>query len=91
MKGKRTLYEIYWEILTYCRNPKTFTSIIHRCSLNSKIGQEHIGFLEEKGYLRRFEEEEQNLLKTTEEAKPFLNAFKEMYLELFSKSPDFKL
>jgi len=91
MKGKRTLYEIYWEILTYCRNPKTFTSIIHRCSLNSKIGQEHIGFLEEKGYLRRFEEEGQNLLKTTEEAKPFLNAFKEMYLELFSKSPDFKL
>lgn len=91
MKGKRTLYEIYWEILTYCRNPKTFTSIIHRCSLNSKIGQEHIGFLEEKGYLRRFEEEGQNRLKTTEEAKPFLNAFKEMYLELFSKSPDFKL
>jgi len=91
MKGKRTLYEIYWEILTYCRNPKAFTSIIHRCSLNSKIGQEHIGFLEEKGYLRRFEEEGQNLLKTTEEAKPFLNAFKEMYLELFSRSPDFKL
>ena len=91
MKGKRTLYEIYWEILTYCRNPKTFTSVIHRCSLNSKIGQEHIGFLEEKGYLRRFEEDGQNLLKTTEEAKPFLNAFKEMYLELFRKSPDFKL
>ena len=91
MNGKRTLYEIYWEILTYCRNPKTFTSIIHRCSLNSKIGQEHIGFLVEKGYLRRFEEDGQNLLKTTDEAKPFLNAFKEMYLELFSKSPDFKL
>ena len=91
MKGKRTLYEIYWEILTYCRNPETFTSVIHRCSLNSKIGQEHIGFLEEKGYLRRFEEDGQNLLKTTEEAMPFLNAFKEMYLELFSKSPDFKL
>ena len=87
MKGKRTLYEIYWEILTYCRNPTTFTSIIHRCSLNSKIGQEHIGFLESKGYLRRFEADGQNLLKTTDEAKPFLNAFKEMYLELFSKSP----
>jgi predicted transcriptional regulator len=91
MKGKRTLYEIYWEILTYCRNPRTFTGIIHRCSLNSKIGQEHIGFLEEKGYLRRIEEEGQNLLRTTDDAKPFLDAFKEMYLELFSKSPDFKL
>lgn len=91
MKGKRTLYEIYWEILTYCRNPRTFTGIIHRCSLNSKIGQEHIGFLEEKGYLRRIEEEGQNLLRTTDDAKPFLDAFKEMYLELFSKIPDFKL
>jgi len=91
MKGKRTQFEIYWEILTYCRNPRTFTSIIHRCSLNSKIGQEHIGFLENKGYLRRFEEEGQKLLKTTDVAKPFLDAFKEMYLELFSRGPDFKL
>ena len=57
MKGKRTQYEILWEILTYCKNPRTFTSIIHRCNLNSKIGQEHISFLEDKGYLRRFEEE----------------------------------
>ncbi|MCW4048393.1 MAG: hypothetical protein NWE89_01520 [Candidatus Bathyarchaeota archaeon] len=91
MKGKRTLYEIYWEILTYARNPRTFTSIVHRCSLNSKIAQEHIGFLEGKGYLRRYAEERQNLLKTTESAKPFLDAFKEMYLELFSRGPDFKL
>ena len=91
MKGKRTQFEIYWEILTYCRNPRTFTSIIHRCSLNSKIGQEHLGFLEEKGYLRRLEENGQNLLGTTAEAKPFLDAFKEMYLELFNKGPDFKL
>jgi len=91
MKGKRTQFEIYWEILTYARNPRTFTSIIHRCSLNSKIGQEHLGFLEEKGYLRHIEEEGQNLLQTTEAAKPFLDAFKSMYLELFDKRPDFKL
>ena len=91
MKGKRTQFEIYWEILTYCRNPRTFTGIIHRCSLNSKIGQEHIGFLEDKGYLRRFEEEGQNLLRTTDAATPFLDAFREMYLELFSRGPDFKL
>lgn len=91
MKVKRTQYEIYWEILAYCRNPRTFTSIIHRCSLNSKIGQEHLGFLENKGYLRRFEDNGQNLLKTTEAAKPFLDAFKEMYLELFNRGPNFKL
>ena len=91
MKGKRTQYEIYWEILTYCRNPTSFTSIIQRCSLNSKIGSEHIGFLEGKGYLRRFEEGGQNFLQTIDEAKPFLDAFREMYLELFDRRPDFKL
>ena len=91
MKGKRTLYEIYWEVLTFARNPKTFTNIIHRCSLNSKIAQEHVGFLVEKGYLRRFEEEGKNYLRTTDEAKPFLDAFKDMYLELFNRGPEFKL
>ena len=91
MKGKRTLYEIYWEVLTFSRNQKTFTNIIQRCSLNSKIGQEHIGFLLEKGYLIRFEEEGQKYLKTTDKAKPFLEAFKGMYLELFNRGPEFKL
>ena len=91
MTGKRTLYEIYWEILTFSRNPKTFTNIIQRCSLNSKIGQEHIGFLLEKEYLQRFEEEGQNYLRTTDKAKAFLEAFKEMYLELFNRGPQFKL
>jgi len=91
MKGKRTLYEIYWEILTFCKNPRTFTSIIHRCSLNSKIGQEHIGFLLSKEYLRKVEDEGRSLHRTTEKASVFLDAFKEMYLELYKKSPEFKL
>ena len=91
MRGKRTLYEIYWEVLTYCRNPKTFTNIIQRCSLNSKIGQTHIEFLLDKEYLHRFEEEGKNLLRTTEKAKPFLDVFKSMYIELFNQSPRFKL
>jgi len=91
MKGKRTLYEIYWEILTFCKNPCTFTSIIHRCSLNSKIGQEHLGFLLSKKFLRRFEEETRVLYVTTENANEFLEAFKNMYLELFNRGPEFKL
>ena len=91
MRGKRTLYEIYWEVLTYCRNPRTFTNIIQRCSLNSKIGQAHIEFLLNKGYLHRFEEEGQKFLRTTEKAKPFLDVFKSMYIELFNQSPRFKL
>jgi len=48
MKGRRTSYEIYWEILVFCRKPKTFTNIINRCDLNSKIGQQHIFQLKKK-------------------------------------------
>lgn len=91
MKGKRTLYEIYWEILTFCRTPRTFTSIIHRCSLNSDIGQEHMGFLIGKKFLRRYEEDGGALYRTTEEARPFLDAFRDMYLELYNRGPEFKL
>jgi predicted transcriptional regulator len=91
MGGKRTQYEIYWEILTYCRNPRSFTGIVHRCNLNSKIGQEHVAFLESKGFLRRLDEGGQSLLKTTDAAKAYLSAFKEMYLELYSRGPEFKL
>ena len=91
MKGKRTLYEIYWEILTYCRSPRTFTSVIHRCSLNSDIGQEHMGFLLKKGFLRRYEEECSTIYRTADEARPFLEAFRDMYLQLYNRGPEFKL
>ena len=56
MKGRRTQYEIYWEILTFCKNPRSFTSIIHSCNLNSKIAQEYIEFLIKKSYLLKNEE-----------------------------------
>jgi predicted transcriptional regulator len=91
MAGKRTLYEIYWEVLTYCRNPRTFTSIIHRCSLNSDIGQEHMEFLLKRGFLSKYEENGGNLYRTTEKAGTFLDSFKDMYLELYRRSPEFKL
>jgi predicted transcriptional regulator len=45
MTERRSQYEIYWEILTFCRNGKSFTAIINRCNLNSKTGQEHLEFL----------------------------------------------
>ena len=65
MKGRRTQYEIYWEILTFCRSPRTFTNIISRCDLNSKIGQEYIEFLSSKGYLSKINEDGRALFVTT--------------------------
>src|SRR5665647_1956735 len=51
MTGRRSSYEIYWEILVYCKSPRSFTAIINRCDLNSKTGQEYLEFLSSKGYL----------------------------------------
>ena len=91
MKLRRTQYEIFWEILSYCRGGRSFTQVINRCDLNSKIGQEHIEFLLGKGYLTRIQSEEKTLLKTTEKAYEFMQPFERMYLELFQNSPEFKL
>jgi predicted transcriptional regulator len=60
MAERRTPYEIYWEILVYCKTPRAFTAIINRCDLNSKTGQDYISFLCAKGYLSRTEEGEKS-------------------------------
>lgn len=91
MKLRRTQYEIFWEILSYCRAGKSFTQIINRCDLNSKIGQEHVEFLLGRGYLEKVMDGERALLRTTERAGEFLAAFERMYQELFQNSPEFKL
>jgi len=91
VKLRRTQYEIYWEILTFCRSPKTFTNIINRCNLNSKIGQEYLQFLTEKGFLSTNVDEEKSVFVTTDRAKNYLTVFSTMYRELFEKSPEFEL
>lgn len=91
MKQKRTHYEIFWEILTYCKKPKTFTSIINRCNLNSKIGQKHIEFLKKRKFLTEIENNGATLLKATEQAKDYTNLFSKTYQELFDNSPEFRL
>jgi predicted transcriptional regulator len=91
VKSRRTHYEIYWEILTFCKTPKTFTNIINRCNLNSKIGQEHLQFLTGKGLLMINVDAEKRVFMTSERANNYLTIFTTMYKELFEKSPEFKL
>jgi len=86
MKGRRTQYELYWEILIFCKNPKTFTSIIHKCNLNSKIAQEHIDFLKEKKYLINLKEGKKTLYKTSENAQEFITLFSKLYRKLFEEN-----
>ena len=91
MKGRRTNYEIYWEILVFCRKPKSFTSIINRCDLNSKIGQQHIHFLMDKKFLLLEIFDDKKIYKTTEQAQEYITLFSQLYRKMYENSPKFKL
>ena len=91
MKGRRNNYEIYWEILVYCRKPKSFTSIINRCDLNSKIGQQHIKFLIDKKFLLLETVDDKKMYKTTEQAQEYITLFSQLYRKMYDSSPAFKL
>lgn len=67
--------------------PKSFTSIIHNCNLNSKIAQEYIEFLLHKSYLMKKEEHDKITYQKTEKAQEFLVLFSRLYHELFEKNP----
>ena len=88
---KRTHYEIFWEILTFCKTPRSFTSIINRCNLNSKIGQTHIEFLKQRRFLVEVESGGMTLLKSTEQASQYVALFNKTYRELFDDSPEFRI
>lgn len=87
MKGRRTQYEIYWEILIFCKTQKSFTGIIQHCNLNSKIGQEYLDFLIQKQYLLIEKQDERIYYLTSSNAQEFLMLFSQLYRKLFEKYP----
>ena len=91
MSERRTRYEIYWEILVFCKTAKTFTGIINRCDLNSKTGQEYLGFLCQKGYLLPEKDAEKTTYTATGRAAEYLALFSRLYQTLFDEIPGFKL
>lgn len=91
MSGRRTVYEIYWEILVFCKTPRSFTGIIGRCDLNSKTGQEYLEFLESRGYLSRVQDGGRTLYSATEQASEYIALFTRLYQQLFDTIPGFKL
>jgi predicted transcriptional regulator len=91
MTGRRSPYEIYWEILVYCRKPRSFSAIISRCDLNSKTGQEYTGFLVSRDYLSRTTEDDKTLYTSTARAAEYIERFTEIYRNLFDAIPGFRL
>ena len=91
MSGRRTIFEIYWEILVYCKTPRSFTGIINRCDLNSKTGLEYIEFLTTKVYLLTTMEGEKTSYVSTPAAGEYIALFSSMYQNLFDGPPGFRL
>ena len=91
MSGRRTIYEIYWEILVYCKSPRSFTAIINRCDLNSKTGQEYLEFLIAKGYITTIKNGEKTSYLSTEKAAEYIETFTRLYQSLFDTIPGFRL
>ena len=91
MSSRRTSYEIYWEILMYCKSPRSFTAIINRCDLNSKSGQEYLEFLRTKEYLLVTKDGEKSTYVATERAHEYIALFTEIYQKLFDTFPGFRL
>lgn len=91
MTGRRSPYEIYWEILVYCKSPRSFTAIINRCDLNSKTGQEYVEFLRSRGYLALIKEGERSTYSATDRAREYIALFTELYQKLFDTIPGFRL
>jgi predicted transcriptional regulator len=91
MSGRRTAYEIYWEILVYCRTPRPFTAIINRCDMNSKTGQEYLDFLVKKHYLTIVNEGEKTRYVSTPAAGEYIALFSTLYQKLFDTTPGFRL
>ena len=91
MTGRRTTYEIYWEILVYCKSPRSFTAIINRCDLNSKTGQDYLEFLTAKGYLSTIMQEDKVKYISTPAAGEYIALFSSLYQKLFDTGPEFRL
>ena len=91
MSGWRTVYEIYWEILVYCKTPRSFTAIINRCDLNSKTGREYLEFLVAREYLALVTEVQKSSYHSTPEAAVYIGLFSSLYQKLFDATPEFKL
>ncbi|MEM1557360.1 MAG: winged helix-turn-helix domain-containing protein [Thermoproteota archaeon] len=81
MKPRRTCYEVVWEILEYCIEPKRITQIIQGCNLNPNSAEKYINLLIGKNLLMK----EGGCYKTTENGIKFIEEIENVYKMLFLK------
>jgi len=81
MKPRRSPYEIIWEILPYCTQPRKVTHVLLACNLSAKRGRKYLDMLTEKGLLEKRSES----YVTTEKGMEYIKLFNELYRRLFSE------
>jgi predicted transcriptional regulator len=80
LKPKRTAYEIVWEVLDYCREPRRLTNIMQSCNMNTPTAKKYLDRLVLKQMLTTNGEH----YKTTKQGLSYLALIEEAYLKLFS-------
>ncbi len=77
---RRSRYEIVWEVLDYCREPRKVTQIVQACNLNSESVKGHLTLLVSK-HLLRFTAD---YYETTEDGHRYLRTIEGLYDNVFS-------
>jgi predicted transcriptional regulator len=79
LKPKRTPYEIVWQVLDFCREPKKFSHIIQSCNLNTDSANRYLELLVSKKML----EHNEDLYRTTPEGFRYVELIEKIYFRIF--------
>lgn len=80
MKLRRTPYEMAWQILDYCIQPRKLTHVIRACNLNTNRAKKYLDLLIARQMISKSDDE----YKTTKDGTRYINLMKEAYETLFS-------
>jgi predicted transcriptional regulator len=80
LKPKRTVYEIVWEVLDYCREARRLTNVMQSCNMNTPTAKKYLDLLVLKQMLSTNGER----YRTTKQGLSYLALIEQAYLKLFS-------
>jgi predicted transcriptional regulator len=79
LKLKRTPYEIIWQVLEYCKEPKKLTQIIQGCNLNTNSATRYLNLLLTKELLLKVND----TYRTLKKGVTYLELIEKIYEALF--------
>ena len=75
MRFKRSYYEIVYDILRYCMEPRRISNIAQHCNLNTMSAKRYLDELLQRGFVRKVAEG----YVTSEKGLEYMKAFEEFY------------